>query len=94
MTENEIAYQIVGASLELHREVGSGLLESAYEFAFAFELREHGLKVKQQCEMPFHYKNNMMEVGYRIDLPVEVKAIVELKNVETIHPVNFAQTIT
>lgn len=61
MTENEIAYQIVGASLELHREVGPGLLESAYEFALAFELRERGLDVKQQCAMPFHYKNRIME---------------------------------
>ena len=60
MTENEIAYQIVGASLELHREVGPGLLESAYESALLYELRERGLSVKQQCPMPFQYKNMMM----------------------------------
>lgn len=53
MTENEIAYQIVGASLDLHREVGPGLLESAYESALLYELRERGLSVKQQCAMPF-----------------------------------------
>ena len=94
MTENEIAYQIVGSSLELHREVGPGLLESAYESALTYELRKRGLKVKQQCAMPFHYKSIMMEVGYKIDLLVEDKVIIELKSVETLHPVHYAQTLT
>ena len=94
MTENEIAYQIVGASLELHREVGPGLLESAYESALLYELQERGLSVKQQCAMPFHYKNMMMQVGYKIDLLVQDKVIIELKSVEKLHPVHYAQTLT
>ena len=94
MTENEIAYQIVGASLELHREVGPGLLESAYESALAYDLRERGLLVKKQYPMPFHYKSMLMEVGYKIDLLVAHKVIVELKSVEKLHPVHYAQTLT
>ena len=80
--------------MELHREVGPGLLESAYESALTYELRKRGLKVKQQCAMPFHYKSFMMEVGYKIDLLVEDKVIIELKSVETLHPVHYAQTLT
>ena len=94
MTENEIAYQIVGASLELHREVGPGLLESAYESALAYELAQRGLSVKKQCAMPFHYKNVMMEIGYKIDLLVVDKVSIELKSVEQLHPVHYAQTLT
>lgn len=94
MTENEIAYEIVGACLDLHREVGPGLLESAYEKALAYEIRERGLEVKQQCSMPFHYKAITMEVGYKIDLLVEDKVIIELKSVEELHPVHYAQTLT
>ena len=94
MTENEIAYQIVGASLELHRQVGPGLLESAYEYALAYELQERGLQVQSQKVMPFHYKNIVMEIGYRIDLMVEEKVIIELKSVENLSPVHYAQTLT
>lgn len=94
MTENEIAYEVVGACLDLHREVGPGLLESAYESALAYEIRQRGLDVKQQCPMPFHYKTVKMEVGYKIDLLVEDKVIIELKSVEELHPVHYAQTLT
>ncbi|MBU4537428.1 MAG: GxxExxY protein [Weeksellaceae bacterium] len=94
MTENEIAYEIVGACLDLHREVGPGLLESAYESALAYEIRQRELEVKRQCSMPFHYKTVKMEVGYKIDLLVEGKVIIELKSVEELHPVHYAQTLT
>ena len=63
MTENEIAYKIVGASLELHKNVGPRLLESAYENALAYDLRALGLDVKQQVALPFHYKEIKLEVG-------------------------------
>ena len=76
MTENELSYQIIGAAIQLHKLLGPGLLESAYENALANDLRELGFEVKQQSPMPFIYKNVNLEVGYRIDLIVEGKIIV------------------
>ena len=78
----------------MHRTIGSGLLESAYENALAFELRELGLNVEQQYPMPFIYKNVKQDVGYRLDLVVENKVIVEVKSVEALAPVHFAQLLT
>lgn len=78
----------------MHRKLGPGLLESAYENALAYDLTEIGLDVQQQVPMPFIYKEIKMEVGYRIDLIVENKVIVEVKSVESLAPVHFAQTLT
>ena len=94
MTENEISYKIIGAALEIHKNIGPGLLESAYENALAFDLRELGFDVKQQVPMPFIYKDIQLEVGYRIDLMVNNKVLIEIKSVENIAPVHFAQTLT
>ena len=94
MTENEIANKIVGASLELHRAVGPGILESAYEVALAYDLRNLGLDVKQQIPMPFKYKEISLEIGYRVDLIIENKVLIELKSVENLAPIHFAQTLT
>ncbi len=94
MKENEISYKIIGAAIELHKIIGPGLLESAYENALAFDLRELGLDVKQQVPMPFIYKDVKQDVGYRIDLLVNDKVIVEIKSVEVLAPVHFAQTLT
>lgn len=94
MHENEIAKIIVDTAFAIHRQIGPGLLESAYENALAFDLREKGLKVVQQSPMPFVYKKVKMDVGYRLDLLVEDKVIIELKAVETLAPVHFAQTLT
>lgn len=94
MTENEIAYKIVGASLELHKAVGPGLLESAYEFALAYDLRNMGLDVKQQIALPFKYKEINLDVGYRVDLIIENKVLIELKSIEKLAPVHYAQTLT
>jgi len=94
MDENEISYKIIGAAIEIHKTIGPGLLESAYENALAFELRELGFDVKQQVSMPFVYKEVKQEVGYRIDLLVNDKVIIEIKSVETLAPVHFAQTLT
>jgi GxxExxY protein len=69
-------------------------LESVYENALAFDLREIGFKIEQQCPMPFIYKEVKMEVGYRLDLLVEDKVIVEIKSVEELAPVHYAQTLT
>jgi len=94
MTENEISHKIIGVAIELHKMLGAGLLESAYESPFAFELRECGLFVEQQIPMPLIYKEIKMDCGYRIDLMVEKKVIVELKSIEALAPIHFAQTLT
>ncbi len=80
--------------MELHRKIGPGLLESAHENALAYELKNIGLLVQQQLAMPFVYKEIKMDVGYRIDLPVENKVIVEVKSLETLAPVHFSQLLT
>ena len=94
MTENEISYKTIGAAMELHKTIGPGLLESTYENALAFDLSEMGLKVRQQVPMPFLYKEIKMDVGYRLDILVEDKVIVEIKSIEALAPVHFAQTLT
>lgn len=94
MTENEISYKIIGAALDIHKNIGPGLLESAYENALAFDLKELGFDVKQQVSMPFIYKDIQQEVGYRIDLTVNNKVLIEIKSVENLAPVHFAQTLT
>jgi len=94
MTENELSYKIIGVALEIHKNIGPGLLESAYENALAFDLKEMGYEVKQQVPMPFIYKDVKQDVGYRIDLIVENKVLIEIKSVENLAPVHFAQTLT
>jgi GxxExxY protein len=94
MTENDISGKIIGIAIALHRQTGPGLLESVYENALAYDLREEGLKVHQQVPMPFVYKEIKQDVGYRIDLLVEKKVIIEVKSIEVLAPVHFAQTLT
>jgi len=94
MTENEISYEVIGAAIEIHKILGPGLLESAYESALAYDLTELGFNIKQQFPMPFVYKNVKQNVGYRIDLIVNDKILVEIKSIETLAPVHFAQTLT
>jgi len=94
MEENDISYKIIGAAIEIHKNLGPGLLESAYENALAFDLREIGFDVKQQVPMPFIYKDVKQEVGYRIDLLVNGIVIVEVKAVESLAPVHFSQVLT
>lgn len=94
MTENELSYEIIGSSLYSHTELGPGLLESAYEEVLAYELTQKGLKVLRQVPMPLVYKDVKMDVGYRIDLLVDQKVIIELKSLETLAPVHFPQTLT
>ena len=94
MNENELSYKIIGAAMELHKTLGPGLLESVYEVALAYDLKEIGLEVKIQVPMPLVYKEVKQEIGYRIDLLVENKVIVEIKSIENLAPVHFAQTLT
>lgn len=94
MTENEISHKIIGVAIEVHRHFGPGLLESVYEYALAHELRLAGLHVEQQEPMPLIYKDAKLECGYRLDLYVERKVIVEIKSVEELTDLHFAQTLT
>lgn len=94
MTENELSHKIIGAALEIHKALGPGLLESVYETTLAFDLREMGLEVKTQIGLPVVYRQLTMDAGYRIDLLVENKVIIEIKSVETLLPVHFSQTLT
>jgi GxxExxY protein len=94
MTENEISYKIIGAAIKLHQAVGPGLLESVYENALAYDLIELGLFVQQQLAMPFIYKEIKQDIGYRLDLIVERKVIIEIKAIENLAPVHYAQTLT
>jgi len=94
MTENDISYKIIGAALELHTALGPGLLESVYESTLAYDLSNLGLKIETQIPKPLVYKEIKLDVGYRIDMLVEDKVIVEIKSVENLAPVHFAQTLT
>ena len=92
--ETEISFKIIGAAIEMHRVLGPGLLESAYEAALAHDLRELGLNISTQVPMPLVYKGIRQEVGFRIDLLVEDKVVVEIKSLERLAPVHYAQVLT
>ena len=94
MLENEISSKLIGAAITIHRELGPGLLESTYETCLAYELREMGLDVKQQLALPVVYKNVKLNAGYRIDLLIENKVIVEIKSVEALADIHTAQLLT
>ena len=94
MNENQLSYEIIGAAIELHKNIGPGLLESAYENALAYDLGLMGFNVQQQVPMPFIYKDVKQEVGYRLDLLVDNKVIIELKAVENLMPVHYSQLLT
>ncbi len=94
VNENDISYKVIGAAIEIHKSIGPGLLESAYENALAYDLKNMGFEVKQQVPMPFIYKEIKQEVGYRLDLLVNNKLIIEVKAVEALAPVHYAQLLT
>jgi len=94
MNENDISYKIIGCALDIHKALGPGLLESVYEAALKYELEQLGLSVKSQVSMPFIYKDVKQDVGYRLDLLVENKVIIEIKSIETLAPVHYSQTLT
>lgn len=91
---NKITEAIIGAAIKVHKELGPGLLESAYEACIAYELREAGWTVAQQLPMPLRYRNIVLDVGYRLDLLVNDKVIVEIKAVDKIIPVHQAQLLS
>ena len=94
MIENELTGEIIGAAIEVHRNLGPGLLESIYEECMVHELVERDLFVNRQLELPVKYKGKSLSATYRIDLLVNDKVIVELKTVQRIEPVHEAQLLT
>ncbi len=94
MEINKITESIIGASIEVHKSPGPGLLESAYEKCLEYELKLRNLKVDRQIPIPVVYKDLHLEYGYRIDLLVENTVIVEIKSVDALHPVHEAQILT
>ena len=94
MRENRLTSQIIGAAIEVHRQLGPGLLESSYETCLAYELETRGLSVERQKPLPIVYKEIHLEHGYRIDLLVNQLVVVELKVVEAITAVHEAQMLS
>lgn len=94
MDQEKLTEKIIAAAIEVHKELGPGLLESAYEAALAHELFLREVGYQRQKEMPVRYKGILIEVGYRIDLLVEDEVVVELKAVEKMNPIFEAQLIT
>ncbi|MDX6497820.1 MAG: hypothetical protein QOG23_1080 [Blastocatellia bacterium] len=94
MTENEIATIIVDAAYKIHTRLGPGLLESVYEATLAYELAKRGLQLRRQQSMPVVYEAVRMDVGFRADLIVEGKVIVEIKSIDAIAPVHRKQLLT
>jgi GxxExxY protein len=91
---NSITERIISSAITVHKKVGSGLLESAYEACLAYEIGEQGLKVERQKSLPVTYKRVRLDCGYRLDLLVENIAVVELKALDTILPVHKAQLLS
>jgi GxxExxY protein len=94
MTENELSDRIIGCAIQVHKSLGPGLLESAYLECLYYELKMIGLNVEKQKPLPLIYKEVKLDVGYRLDLIVENKVVIELKSVEALNEVHIAQVIT
>ncbi len=94
MTENELSRIVFDCALKVHQSLGPGLLESAYEECLYYELRKTGLNVEKQKPLPLIYEEVKLDVGYRIDIIVENKLIIEIKSVEALNDVHFAQLLT
>jgi GxxExxY protein len=89
-----LSYKIIGLAIEVHRQLGPGLLESAYQECLFYEIKNAGLIVEKEKTLPIIYKDLKLDHGYRIDLLVENKLVIELKTVETYTTVHFAQILT
>ena len=94
MNENEIANKIIGIAIEVHKVLGPGLLESAYQECLFYKLQQEGLKAEKEKSMPLVFEDVKLNCGYRIDILVEDKVVIELKSVEALNDVHLAQTLT
>ncbi len=90
----EVSRQVIGCAIEVHRVLGPGLLESAYESCLCHELSQHGIKFERQVPVPVIYKGLQLDCAYRLDLVVNGRLIVEIKTVEKLLPVHTAQVLT
>lgn len=94
MSENEISKIVIDASIKIHRKLGPGLLERVYEECLFYELKKTNLKVERQVKLPIVYEDVILSYGYRIDILIEDKFVVELKSAEYLHSLYMAQTLT
>ena len=94
MTENEISKIVFDCALKVHKSLGPGLLESAYEECLFYELNKTGLEVEKQKPLPLIYEDVKLEIGYRIDLIIENKVIIEIKSVDALNDIHLAQLLT
>ncbi|MDE1192658.1 MAG: GxxExxY protein [Arachidicoccus sp.] len=94
MTEDEISYKVIGVAIEVHNILGAGLLESAYKECLYYKLVQNNLFVEKEKLMPLIFEEVKLDCGYRIDLLVENKLVIEIKSVEALNDVHFAQTLT
>ncbi len=94
MTENEISYKIRGAIFDVYNNLGAGLLESVYVAALEWEVINQGLEVKREVPIPVYYKDIKMDMGFRLDLLIENKVIIEVKSVENLAAVHHKQVLT
>jgi len=94
MTENELSKIVIGLAMKVHSALGPGLLESAYQECLYYEIQQAGLRVEKEKALPLVYEEVKLECGYRVDLFVERKLIIEVKSVEATHDVHLAQVLT
>ncbi len=94
MNENELSNRVIGLAIEVHRALGPGLLESAYEECLYYKIIQSGLKAKKQKAIPLVFEGVHLECGYRIDMLVENSLVIEVKSCDAIHPIFLAQTLT
>lgn len=94
MNENELSKLIIGAAIDIHKSLGPGLLESAYKECLHYKLQKLGLQVEKEKAMPLIFESVKLECGYRIDLLVEQKVVIEIKSVEALNDVHLAQILT
>ena len=94
LEQEQLTEAIIGAAIDVHRELGPGLLESAYEVCLCHELHLRGLHVERQVDLPVSYKGLKLDCGYRLDVVVEDRVVVELKSIEQALPIHHAQLLT
>ena len=94
MEINELTYKVIGLAIEVHKELGPGLLESAYQECLFYELKNAGFQVEKEKSLPIVYKEIKLDHGYRIDLLVKNSVVIEIKTVENFTDVHFAQVLT
>jgi GxxExxY protein len=94
MTENELSKIVFDCALKVHQTLGPGLLESAYEECLFYELKKTGLDIQKQKPLPLIYEEVKLDVGYRLDIIIENKLILEIKSVDTLNDIHFAQLMT